>query len=317
MLGNYGQSLKQYKKVLDSEPENGIALYYAYLNNLYLNNTAAARYYAGKLPDETKLAEKITPVKLSSVEAEYSFKSPTDTYRDYAYYARVGLNIHLGYKFELQQSGAFFSQQISEPALLYVMNNKYIKVNQKEYYAKLIFSPTGNLSLFGGTHYLYTPYNNFIYHNTIIFGGINYTTPFVHLKAMADFGHVTDSTYNQYDLTVSLFPLGNTRMYSITRAAYGDHFTVSQVAGCQIAKRLWLEANITIGKFKNLLENDALYMYNDIDRKELKAGGSVYTLLSKKLTLAINYTFEKKLKYNTLNQNFYQHSINTGLTWKL
>ena len=316
VLGNYSQSLKQYKKVLDDDPMNSAALYYVYLNNLYLNNTTSARYYAGKLPAQTKASENISSFKLSAIETEYSYKIPTDTMRKNAQYARLGINLQLNYKLELQQSVAIYNQQISEPRLFAVVDNRHIQVNQKEYYAKLIFAPTGNISLIGGLHYFYTPYNNFIYNNTIIFGGIKYTMPFVHFKAMANFGHITDSAYTQYDLTVSLLPMGNTKLYFITRAAYGDKFTISQVAGFNLVKNIWLEGNVTLGKFNNLLENDALYMYNDIDQKQIKAGASGYALLSKKLTLSVNYTFEQKLKYQSINHYFYQHSINGGLTWK-
>ena len=63
-------------------------------------------------------------------------------------------------------------------------------------------------------------------------------------------------------------------------------------------------------------DNDALYVYNDIDQKEMKAGGSIYASLSKKLQLTLNYIFEKKLKYKTVSNHFYQHSITGGLTWK-
>lgn len=315
MLGNYGQSLKQYKKVLDADPSNGVALYYVYLDNLYLNNVSSARYYARKLPEETKASEKIRALRLSAVEAEYSFKHPTEASRDNGHYARIGMNLQLGYRLEFQQSFAMFNQRVSEPALLGVVNNRNINVKQKEYYGKLTFAASGSLALIGAAHYFYTPYNNFTYHNFIASAGIRYSSPFVHVKAMANFGNITDSAYNQYDLTLSLYPLGNTKLYTVTRAAYGDRFTLSQVLGYRVAKKVWLEGNVTIGKFNNLLENDGLYVYNDIDQKQVKAGGSIYAFVSKKVMLSANYTFEQKLKYRTLNNYFYQHSINGGITW--
>lgn len=83
-----------------------------------------------------------------------------------------------------------------------------------------------------------------------------------------------------------------------------------------MAKNIWLEGYITFGKFTNLLENDALYVYNDIDEKQFKTGGSLYAQISKKFMLSLSYTFNQKLKYNTINKYFYQHSITGGLTWK-
>jgi hypothetical protein len=297
------------------EPENNIALYYVYLNNLYLNNTTEARYYASLLPDESREQLGIRKNKISNIQTEFSYKMPDDTTRKYAQYARLGFGIQLGYKFELQQSVALFNQVINEPRLLSVINNRHINISQKEYYGKLIFAPSGTLSLLGGYHYLYVPFNNIVHNDQIVFAGARYTSPYIHLKAGVAFGKITDSSYTQFDAAVSVFPLGNTRLYSITRAAYGNDFTLTEIAGFGISKKIWLEGNITIGKFSNLLENDALYVFNDIDQKQMKAGGSAYISLTKKLQLSLNYTFERKLKFASNNFIFNQHSINGGLTW--
>jgi hypothetical protein len=87
------------------------------------------------------------------------------------------------------------------------------------------------------------------------------------------------------------------------------------MAGFKAIKGLWAEANVTLGSYDILLDNDALYIYNDIDTKQLKAGGSIYASLSKNLTLSLNYTFEQKLKIYTTATSFYQHSFNSGLSW--
>ncbi|MEI7472183.1 MAG: hypothetical protein WCJ85_07985 [Chitinophagaceae bacterium] len=316
MIGNFSQSLLQYKKVLDGDAENAVALYYVYLNNLYLNNITQARYYAAKLPDETKASEALRAKKIAGVQLESSYKMPDDTTRKNGFYFRAGINIQLGYRFELQQSLASYNQDISEPRLLLIRDNRHIAIRQNEYYGKLIYAATGNIALLGGYHYLNTPFNNIVYKNSIGFAGIQYKTPYVHLKAMASFGKVTDTTYTQYDGTITVYPLGNTKLYNITRAAYGDNFTLSNILGYGITKKIWLEGNITVGKFTSLLENDGLYVFNDIDQKQIKAGGSIYALLGKNLTLTLNYTFEQKLKYKTTNIYFYQHSLNGGLSWK-
>jgi hypothetical protein len=316
MLGNYGQSLAQYKKVLDADPTNSIALYYVYLDNLYLTNTTAARYYARKLMPETKAAEKIHSFRFSGVDGEFGYKMPQNNMRGNATYGRIGFGLQLGYRLELQQSGAVFNQQLNEPLLLRVINNRNINNNQKEYYAKLTFGLSGRTALLGGYHYIYTPFNNLVYNNHLVFGGIKYSSPFVQVKAMAAFGNMTDTSYSQFDLTVSTYPLGNTRLYTISRMAYGDAFTFSQVLGYRIAKPLWLEANITLGHYNNLLENDALYVFNDIDRKQFKAGGSLYLSFAKKGLFSVNYTFDQKLQYGGLNKSFYQNSLNTAISWK-
>ncbi len=315
-LGDYSQSLKQYQAVLKDEPDNSIALYYVYLNNLELNNITATRFYAAKLPLETKEYERISKVKLHSIEAEYSYKIPSEASRGNAQYSRIGINMQLGYRLQLQQSGALFKQIINEPNFIYVTDNQKIDLNLKEYYGKLIFAITGKLSAIGGFHYLKTPFNNYTYNNTVIFSGIKYTTPYIHLKAMTNFGKITDKTFNQYDVTVNYYPFGNLKLYSISRVAYGDKFVFSQIAGYGITRKMWMEANVTLGTYYNYFENDALYVFNDIDKKQFKAGGSLYATLSKNVLATFNYTFEQKLKYQTTNNYFYQNSINGVLTWK-
>lgn len=314
---NYSQSLKQYQHVLKSEPNNAMALYYVYLNNLYLNNITETRFYAAKLPSKTKEYEKISKLKIYSIEAEYSYKIPTGTFRENAQYTRLGLNTQLGYRFQLQQSVAMFKQFINEPNMIYVTNNQKIDLNLQEYYGKLIFAATGKVSVIGGFHYIKSPFNNYSYNNRVTFAGVKYTTPYIQFKTMANFGNITDKSYNQYDFTASVSPLGNKKLYTISRIAYGDQFIFSQLAGYGITKKIWLEANVTLGKYNSYYENDALYVYNDIDQKEFKSGASIYANLSKNVMLSVNYTFEQKLRYKTTNNYFYQNSITGGLTWKL
>jgi hypothetical protein len=314
-LGNYSESLLQYSKVLHDDPSNAIALYYVYLNNLYLNNIPAARYYAGKLPDETRASEKISKIKLSSLQAEFSHNMPSDVVRKDAEYARLGLNLQLGYRLELQQSVALYNQVINEPALTLVRNNNHISIDEREYYGKLLFGLSGKVSLLGGVHLINTPYNNIVYNNTVGFGGVKFTTPYVHLQTMANFAQFSNVTYNQYDAVVSLYPLGNLKFYSITQLSAGEQANLREVIGYEILKKIWLEGNVTAGAFNNFLENDALYYYNDIDRKILKAGGSVYASLSNKLLLTLSYTYERKLRYQTTGTYYYQNAINGGLTW--
>lgn len=321
MLGNFSQSLQQYQKVLDAEPDNYFALYYIYLNNLYLNNVAAARFYAAKLPAATKVSEKISGFKMSAIETEYSYKSTDNDARKDAQYARLGVNVQLGYRLELQQSVALWNQTISEPLLTSLINNTNININQKEYYAKLIFAAGGKVSLFGGFHYMNTPFNNLKYNNLIYSAGINYAAPFVHFQATAHLATLSDKTFNQYDGTVTLYPFGNPSLYSISKGAYGDDFTFSQIVGYGITKKIWLEGLVTLGSYTNLIDKDGLYIYNDIDRKKFRGGGSIYTALSKHLLLSLNYTFDQKTQYKPASIlldeiNFNQHSINGGLSWK-
>lgn len=317
MLGNYSQSLLQYSKVLEQEaaPElTDAALYYCYLNNVYLNNRAAAGYYAAKLPEATLVNEKIQKIKLRDVEAEYGFKHPQDSLRGDADYSRVSISVQLDYKLQLNLSAAMYNQIISEKRYAGVINNNHIDIKQKEFYAKLQLPVSGNMTFTGAYHFIHTPFNNFIFNNHIGIAIVKYTMPYLHFQAAANIGRLGDSTFQQFDGTITGLPLGNLNLYFISRVSSGKTLTFSQIAGLKLMKDLWIEGNVVVGKYKTLLENDGLYVYNDIDEKQLKAGGTIYVTLFKKLNVSANYTFEKKQKIFTKN-NFNQQSINGGLVW--
>lgn len=314
-LGNYSESLKHYRTVYDKDKENAVALYYLYLNDLYLNNTTGARFYAGKLTKEVKASEKLKSLKIAAAGIEYSYKSPDILERGNAQYGRLSVATQLGYRLELQQSVSFYNQVISEPKFTFVTNNTKINIKQKEYYGKLVFAASGTVSVIAGAHYLYIPFNNYIYNNLVGFGGLKYATPYVQLEGMVHLASIRDTSYNQYDLSISTNPLGNLNLYTITRGTYAKDFTFTQVAGVKILKNTWIEANATFGTYNTLIDNDALYVFDDIDTKKLKVGGTLYVLLAKKVRASLNFIAENKTKYGTTNINFHQYSTTGGILW--
>lgn len=316
MLKNYSQSLKLYEAVYNEEPNNNTALYYCYLNNLYLNNKASARYYASKLDLEIQIREKQHSLKFSEIELEYSYKNASIPKRGDAQYAMFNFKTQLGFKTEVQLGAAMYNQIINEPQFLYVTDSDKIDISQKEVFAKLIFTPIAKLNMIGGFHYLNIPFNNFKYNNTITFGGLKYTTPYVHIQGLAHFANITDRNHKQFDLTLSTYPLGNINLYTMSKGMFGENQIFTQVIGIKVIKNTWLEGNLTLGKYETLIDNDGLYLINDIDTKRFKTGASIYTLLSNKFLIGLNYNFEQKERYQVKNI-FNQHSTTINLKWKL
>jgi hypothetical protein len=315
MLKNYSKSLKYYEEVYKEDELNFSALYYCYLNNLYLNNTAATRFYGSKLSAEIKKYARLQPIKISEIGFEYSYKRPNVSSRGDAQYTLLSINTQLGYKLELQQGVAMFNQIINEPNFINVSNNTNIDIQQREYFAKIIYTPLSNFNAIGGFHYIYTPFNNFEYNNTVAFGGLKYTTPNIHFQTMTFFANITEKNYTQYDFSVSTYPLGNTNLYTISKVMFADNALFTQVVGGKIFKKTWIESNITLGEYVWLIDKDGLYLINDIDTKKFKLGASIYTMINNKLLISLNYNFEQKETYQT-NINFNQQSTTINLTWK-
>jgi len=315
-LGKYASSLHQYKKVYRNNKKNTDALYYIYLNELYLNNSIAARYYASKLSDSTRKLLKVKKLQLSEIHSEISYKKPSSDLRGDGQYYRLGLNAYLGLRLNLELNCAFFNQTINEENLIGVTDNQNIQIAQQELYGKLQFALNGNTSLIGGFHYLYTPFNNFTYNNTIAFGGIGYVRPYYSIKGIYHHGNLSDSSYNQLDLVLTTYPLGKPTLYTISKASYGDDFVFAQIAGCRIMPKVWLEANTTLGNYETWLDNDNLYVYNDIDTKTFSVGFGSYLEFLKQGVFSINYTLTQKQLFYT-STDFNQHSITGGILWKL
>lgn len=315
-IGNYSNSLQQYLNVLQKDATNDVALYYCYINNIYLNRTNEARYFASKMSNEALTKNNIKKTKWAEVELEYSFKNPEFVARDYANYARVGVTAYIGLKTEIQNHVALYNQNIKEPKLVGVVDKNNISIHQQEYFLKINHGLSKNIALLTGFHYVKTPFNNLQYNNVFFMGGLQATTPYVKLKLIGYAGTITDSSFQQVELSLTTNPLGNSKLYTISRVCLAKNFVFSQIAGLQITKNIWLEGLITVGSYDKIIDREGLYLINDIDKKIFKAGGGLYFSLNKNITANTNYIFEQKQIYLAPDY-FNQHSITGGLLWKL
>lgn len=215
---------------------------------------------------------------------------------------------------------AIYNQSIAEPKLPTVTNNSNIDINQKEYYNKTIINLNKKWQLVAAYHYLYTPFNNLTYNSNIGLVGIKYNSHYFTIQADGIFGKMTDTSLQQYNLQLGLYPLGNLNLYSFSTASLSNRntksaFNFKQVLGAKLLKFLWLEGNATFGSFSNFMENDALYVYNAIDKNKFKAGATAYITLNPKITAQLGYTFEQRELFKSIN-TFNQHSITGGLSCK-
>jgi hypothetical protein len=312
MLGNYSESLSQYEKVYAADPDNRIALTYCWLTNLLLNNQPAVRYYAGKMSEEERKERKISAFHVAAIEAEYSYKVTSITDRGDAQYSRIGLKLQPGYRLELNQSVTSYNQEISETALKKVNNNQHIAIKQLGYYGMLNLAVNARLNVSGGINYLHTEFSNFTYSNSIGIGSLRYASPFVQLQGLVYVGYIADSSFHQADAVLRFNPLGNTSLYSITRASVSDKLVLTQVVGLKIFSKAWIEADGTFGSYTRLLGNDGLYIYDDIDTKKLKLGGTIYLYAGKHLMISAHYDYQQKQRFATTN-TFNQYSITGGV----
>ena len=317
MLGNYGQALYEYNKVLQGDAFNQTARFYRALCYKYLNQDLLAAGQAAYLDTASRKQFKTGNFGLVSAGLEGSFKIAGDDYRGNAIYTRVGISNMLFKNLQLDQSFAYFGQYIYTISRHKVIENDD---RQTEYFAKLSYALHDGVILIGGWHYLYTTYEKGIFYSNVFIAGLNLTGTYVDVQSDVDIGHVITDHITQYNATLNVKPLGNLNLYFISRESYlvqnGKGIEVfSQLAGFKAIKNAWLESSVTFGKLSEYVDNDGLYIYNSIDDTKFKFGETLYYQLNVHAMLQLNYIFEKKqedLKTTTYNQN----SITAGLVWK-
>jgi tetratricopeptide (TPR) repeat protein len=317
MLGNYSASISQYEKVLKEDVYNQAAHYYIYWSRVNLNQPELAM---AEIKYMNSAAIPLPQQKASLINAaglEYSYKKTDITTRGNAGYTRFLLGARLG-NVQMDQSVALYNQTINEPLLTAVNNNSKIAINQPEYYNRVHINLNRHWQLKAAWHYLYTPFNNFRYNNNLLLAGIKYYGSYLDLQADAIIGKLTDTSLQQYNLQLGLYPLGNLKLYSFStgmiRQQAGTAFNFKQVLGVQVCPAVWIEGNITAGRFRNLAENDALYVYHAIDPNKSKAGITTYIML-KHFMVQLGYTNETRELFGTIS-TYTQQSITGGIIWK-
>jgi tetratricopeptide (TPR) repeat protein len=315
MTGNFSESINAYEKVLKNDSYNSTAHYYIWLCRNYLNQPELADKHLAFFTADALQKEKQNSVDFTGVGIETSFKTTDNASRENTWYNMLQLQNRFGWNVHMSQAISLFNQNIqlgTTPATT--------TINQVEYYNKLIFNLNNKWQLKAAYHYTNTPINTIVYQNHSGLLGIKYSSNYFDVQADAIFSKMYDSTISQFDFQVGYYPLGNQKLYGISTAIYrsrtnGSGFNFKQVLGGQVAKKVWLEGNITVGTFQDLYENDALYLYNAVDKNNYKAGIMGYYTISKKCIFELGYTMEQRNLYSKTT-TFNQNSITGGLKWK-
>ena len=305
---NYCQALLQYDKVLQTDEHNQIAIYHAYLCNVYLNRLEDAGYLASYLRDKYVEGTLIKSFHPLAVGLETGLKFTNIYERGNSSFSRAFLNMRLNYKLSLSASFSYYNQPIRND-----------NIEQPGYYAKLNYVPFRKINIIGAFHYMRSNLRAVIYANNVGLLGFRFADNQSDLQADFILSQIGDEKTRQYNLKFTRYLTGNLNLYSTSRISIvdvlADHNPVfQQLIGVKPIRNLWFEGFVTLGNQYNYAEGDAVYIYNGFDKTKFKAAGNCYFLLKQHLLLGLNYTFERKSD-NIFRFNYLQHSINGGITW--
>jgi len=323
MKSDFSQAIAQYEQVLKNDSYNSTAHYYIWLCRTYLNQGELANLQIPFLSDEVMAKEKKQGAVITGVALESSFKTTDIITRGNTFFQYLGIQNRFGSKLTMDIAGTYFNQSISSlptgaPAGAPLKSSS---ITQTEFYNKYSFNIHPHWQLKAAYHYANTVFDLSTYQNHAVFAALKYHGNYFDVQLEGVYSNMFDTSISQASLQLGYYPMGNMNFYGYSSATIRNRpnetgFNFKQVLGAKVYKGVWLEANATLGKFRDLFENDAKYLYNAPDQNQFKGGLVSYISLSPKCTLELGYTLEQRAIVKNPNSLFTQHSITGGLTWK-
>lgn len=317
MKRNYFNAMKHYEKAYEFDKTDETTVLYLYYSGLNTGNSAYARYYAEEFSDETKKYFKLNAFKpVDALDVEYNYKISDYALRSGANYYRGGINSQLSYRLNLYQTYANFRQDLDYGT---------IQLKQNEYFGLLTYSLTPKTYLSGGYHYINTfvksetEQNN--YPGNLFFGKVQQNIHRYDVSASAsvfntEFGKVTQiGTHFGVAMPGKLFPYLKSSAFYLNDYGY-KRVIFKQTAGAFVLKKIWAEANLTLGYLNNFADLNGLYFYNSYDPTVFRAGFTSYVYVNKNIIFSANYTYNRKEVVETLYR-YNQNSMTGGIIWKL
>jgi tetratricopeptide (TPR) repeat protein len=329
--GMYYQSKKHYSNALRYDPQNEITQLYLYYTNLLTGHTQAARRHAGKLSKANQLYIREKAIQLiKSLDAEYSYKQPETFFRENeirnnAFYRRIGLLTHTGFRASVYNSLSGFQQTV----------DFYNTTNQLEYLGLINIQLGNALTIQGGIRHLGTRLimqpDTFFLTGTGYIGNLHYQWKRMDLSISSHHFSTESLKVSQWGMhwgtgfsgavplyfKSSLYRLIETGTNLTTGENYVyPHTVFSQTAGFMFwKKKVWAEGSVTLGNQNYFSSNNGLYFHNALDPVTFKTGGLITAYLSNQLSMTIHYGYEKKYLAE-YDEYYYQQGITGGIQWK-
>lgn len=306
---------------LDTAARAGLALAY-----LALGQRDEARLLAAGLGDSLRQTLHLQPrCAVSLLEIEASGQTTNTIHRLNAGFGRIGVGSQLSARVGLLQSVSYFQQDVRGPRIPPRRPGDrppippFITIHQWEYHGLLGIQLAERWRAKLGYHYLNSYYGDEHYPSHVFYGALSYTRPYYVAQVGAYTGPVTDTVRTQLDARLTVYPLGNLRLYgfgrgSLIRSAGRTYPNALLGAGVRIRPWLWAEAFGSTGLVPVLAEADGTYVFNLFDRLQQRGGASVHILLPHSLALRLHYIAEQRVdRWSLASYNLY--SLTTSLAW--
>jgi hypothetical protein len=208
-LRYYGPAL--HENPLDDDARAGLASAY-----LALNQTGAAALLAGALPPEIRRALGLPHAQaVAQLEVEGSVQTTTERRRGNGFYQRLGVSSCLGARLSLLQNLSYYGQTIELPTFRSPSVVESYRISQGQYHALLTAQLAPRWQAKAGYDYL----TRYLGSNHLGYLALAYARPVWVAQAGGYAGVVTDTARTQLGLRLTVYPLGNLRLYGFGRGS--------------------------------------------------------------------------------------------------
>ena len=308
-LRYYGPAL--HENPLDDDARAGLASAY-----LALNQTGAAALLAGALPPEIRRALGLPHAQaVAQLEVESSVQTTTERRRGNGFYQRLGVSSRLGARLSLLQNLSYYGQTVELPTFRSPGAVEGYHISQGQYQALLTAQLAPRWQAKAGYDYL----TRYLGSNYLGYLALAYARPVWVAQVGGYAGVVTDTARTQLDLRLTVYPLGNLRLYgfgrgSVVRSAGRSYPNGLLGAGGRVRPWLWAEAWGSAGTVPVLAEADGTYVYNLLDPLGRRATASLLILAPRHLRLRLTYSAEQR-HITLINSLYILHSYSAALAW--
>ncbi|RZK31871.1 MAG: tetratricopeptide repeat protein [Hymenobacter sp.] len=314
--GHPAAALRYYSPALHENPLDTTARYGLATAYLALNQPGPAALLAGELPDSARQRlHLVSPRVLTAIELESSTLQTAERRRGTGTYGRLGLSSRLSPRLSLRQSFSYYAQTVELPRPGSMGQVEQHRISQGQYQALLV----GQLSMRWQVKAGYDFITRDLGSNHLGYLALAYARPVWTAQAGLYAGIITDTTRVQADLRLTVYPLGDLRLYGFGRGSVvgsqGRAYPNALIGvGSRLQPWLWAEAWAAAGTVPVLAEADGTYVYNLLDPLRRRATVSLLILGPRRLSLRLNYGVEER-RITDLDLDYLLHSFSAALAW--
>lgn len=326
-------AVRQYYKALKFSSLDPVALEMLYYNLLYSGQQREAWLIRSRWPDENPAAF----LQFRSVQFEAGMRNSRQNHPvGRMEFGNAGFSHQLGPHLLLQHQYQFLRQHYIDEELVEIpsqgqgpsrtyIHRSETTVDQQEYRLGASYQLRRGWSVHGAFHPLWYTDTLGNHAEQAVAFAISKEWPLLSLTGGIGFADLGGQYFQEYQVEMTLYPLGNTFLYyraagmvkdGYETASLENTYWLSQHLGFRLFENTWLEGQYGFGKAANFYEGMASLVYNLPDPIEQRYGAGLQYWLDGRHLFYLYYFQEHKI-FAVESSPYRQYTILGGIRFSL